>query len=60
MQLVCGVEVSYTKGRIHYGDQEGNTEVREENLFEEDTGEKEQLEEIQFLAEVQSIGRQRR
>jgi len=60
MQLVCGVEASYTKGRIHYGDQEGNTEVREENLFEEDTGEKEQLEEIQFLAEVQSIGRQRR
>jgi hypothetical protein len=60
MQLVCGVKASYTKGRIHYGDQEGDTEVREEILFEEDTGEKEQLEEIQFLAEVQSIGRQRR
>jgi hypothetical protein len=53
MQLVCGVEASYVRGRINHGDEEGSQEVHEENILEE-----EQREEVEFIAQVQPVGRQ--
>jgi hypothetical protein len=54
MQLDCGVEASYTRGRNRYGNQEGGKEVYEEVVDEE-----EQLEEVELIAQVQSIGKPR-
>ena len=40
MQLVCGVEASYTRGRIDHGDEEGSKEVHQESSGEEERAKK--------------------